>query len=287
NPYGAFVFHESLKQFFPKADFKINYSHPGDNSVFGDNKPDQLYIILKSDFYATDQEADDLITFIDRGNNVFISAFTSGKDLMQFIKARLETRDLHEADKTDGMQLQLGSPPSTGNNRFTYPGLQAESFFRVADSSVVQVLGRTTTGKPNLIHLKKGDGNLYIHSFPLAFSNYFLLYHNNQQYFEKIFSLLPATTPTVIWDEYFGAPRPRKRNNGWFAAVMKNPYFRAGILTALALLLIYTLTEMRRRQRAIPIMQPPDNDTIAFVKTMGLLYYERGDHTNLAQKKSA
>ena len=68
---------------------------------------------------------------------------------------------------------------------------------------------------------------------------------------------------------------------------MKNPSFRAGILTALALLLLYTIIEMRRRQRLIPVIQKPVNDSLEFVKTMGLLYYQRKDHQNLAQKMSA
>lgn len=292
NPYGAYVFYESLKRFFPKAGFKINYSDPGNNKVFGDNQPSQLYVILQPDFNPDRYEVDDLVTFIDRGNNVFISTFNINGELDRFVRASSQTRNYGffpggEAAE-DTLTASLSKPPFAGSSSFTYPGASIEGYFKSTDSAIVKIIGYGNNGQPNFIQLKKGEGNLYIHLSPMAFSNYFLLYRNNIEYFEKIFSLLPAGTPLVIWDEYFGSlSRDRSNNQGWFNAIMKNSYFRAGILTALLLILLYTLTEMRRRQRVIPVIKKPTNDFLDFVKTMGLLYYERGDHNNLAQKLSA
>jgi len=291
NPYGAFVFHESLKQFFPKATFKINYEYPGESKVFGDNLSNRLYVILQPQFYPQDYEIDDLIALIDRGNNVFISTFVYNEQVSRFTLAFAKSRNYSYypfgSHKSDTMRALLNPSIFAGSNTYTYPGLLMESFFEKTDSSISNILGWGDNGAPNLIHLKKGKGNLYIHLSPLAFSNYFLLYGNNSQYLEKICSLFPASTPLVIWDEYFSRSRSRNNDKGWFKAIMKNNYFRAGILTALVLLLIYTLTELRRRQRVIPVIDRPTNDSLEFVKTMGLLYYERGDHTNLAQKMSS
>ncbi|MCH5599571.1 DUF4350 domain-containing protein [Niabella ginsengisoli] len=291
NPYGAFVFHECLKKFFPKAAFKINYSPPGDVKIFGDNKPDQLYVILQPEFQPNSYEVDDLITFIDRGNNIFISTFYISSELYRFLNARVQTKNYtyfpYGSYDSDTMNVRLSAPPFVEKTDYRYPGISIESYFKDTDSSISKIIGYADDGAPNFIHLKKGNGNLYIHLSPMSFSNYFLLYNDNIQYFEKVFSQFPTGTPLVIWDEYFRTPHSRSGDRGWFNAVMKNPYFRAGVLTALVLLLVYALTEMRRKQRVIPIMEKPANDSLEFVKTMGLLYYERGDHTNLAQKMSA
>lgn len=291
NPYGAFVFHESLKKFFPKATFKINYGYPGDSKVFDSNIPDRLYVILQAQFYPQDYEIDDLIAFIDQGNNVFISTFIYNEQVSRFTRAFVKSRNYsfypYGRRDSDTMRALLNPSMFTGSNHYAYPGMLMESYFEQTDSSIAHILGWGDNGEPNLIHLRKGKGNLYIHVSPLALSNYFLLYDHNIQYLEKIFSRLPSATPMVIWDEYFKRPGSRNNKSGWFSAIMKNNYFRAGILTALALLLIYTLTELRRRQRVIPVIDSPANDSLEFVKTMGLLYYERGDHSNLAQKMSA
>jgi hypothetical protein len=45
------------------------------------------------------------------------------------------------------------------------------------------------------------------------------------------------------------------------------------------------LFESKRRQRVIPDVQPPVNSTLEFINTVGRLYYQQKDHTNLAKKK--
>ncbi|WP_346237657.1 DUF4350 domain-containing protein [Niabella insulamsoli] len=290
NPYGAYVFYESLRRFFPRAQHKINYSPPGNNKMFGDNKPDQLYVILQPEFRPSSYDVDDLITYIDRGNNVFISTFSGNEEWYRFIKAFSKTHHFsyypYGAFEGDTMQAQLAARYFTGAPAYAYPGISIEGYFTQTDDSITDILGFGNDGQPNFIHLKKGAGNLYLHLSPIAFTNYFLLYKNNIAYFEKIFSRLPFETSLLIWDEYFKKDEPRKNNKGWLAAILENNFFRAGILTVLALMLLFTITEMRRRQRVIPHLQKPSNDSLDFVKTMGLLYYERGDHTNLAYKIS-
>jgi hypothetical protein len=66
-----------------------------------------------------------------------------------------------------------------------------------------------------------------------------------------------------------------------------NRSFGAAIWVLLLLLLVYALLEMRRKQRFIPLMMKPRNDSLDFVKTIGRLYYDKGDHKNLSRKMSA
>jgi hypothetical protein len=65
---------------------------------------------------------------------------------------------------------------------------------------------------------------------------------------------------------------------------MKYESFRWGLLTAIGGLLLFVLMEMRRKQRFIPEKEEVKNDSLDFVKTIGRLYYDRGDHKNLAHK---
>src|SRR5262249_2411564 len=45
--------------------------------------------------------------------------------------------------------------------------------------------------------------------------------------------------------------------------------------------------EMRRKQRIIPVIAKPRNDSLEFVKTIGRLYHEKRDNKNLAKKMAA
>jgi len=41
----------------------------------------------------------------------------------------------------------------------------------------------------------------------------------------------------------------------------------------------------KRRQRIVPIKKPLQNTTVDFTKTIGNLYFQEGDHSNLIDKK--
>jgi hypothetical protein len=52
----------------------------------------------------------------------------------------------------------------------------------------------------------------------------------------------------------------------------------------IAVLLLYVLFEAKRRQRIIPVITPPVNSSVTFAETVGRLYYNKGNHQNLAEK---
>jgi hypothetical protein len=43
--------------------------------------------------------------------------------------------------------------------------------------------------------------------------------------------------------------------------------------------------EAKRKQRIIPVIRPLPNTTVQFVATIGNLYFQHGDHKNIADKK--
>jgi hypothetical protein len=49
--------------------------------------------------------------------------------------------------------------------------------------------------------------------------------------------------------------------------------------------LVFIVFEARRKQRAIPIIKPLANASLEFAGTIGTLYYQRGDHKNIAEKR--
>lgn len=294
NPYGAYVFYNSLKNFFPRATITSNTKFIYGNEQLSGQDNGKLYVIMLPFLEISDYELRHIMRFVEQGNNVFVSSFEIGHEFEKYIDV-----------KTGGSYLGLYPLANSGpynmiqtlersvfqsSQIFTYPGQIMEGYFFKTDSTIARTLGRGTDGGINFVQLQKGNGNLFIHLSPLAFSNYFLLYKGNQQYFEQIFSLVPGQTKSIVWDEYFISQNDKKSKSqppNWFRSIMKEPSFRAGILLALLIMLVYTLVEMRRRQRLIPVVKTPVNDSLEFVETIGLLYYQRKDHQNLAQKISA
>ena len=144
--------------------------------------------------------------------------------------------------------------------------------------------------RPNFIQLKAGRGNFFIHLEPLAFSNYFLLHKNNIAFYEKAMSVVRPGIKKIAWDVYYlnkKEKQPPRKRDGWMTVLFRYPAFKAGLLTAMLGLILYVLVEMRRKQRPIPVIKKPKNDSLDFVKTIGRLYYDKADHRNLCRKMSA
>ena len=192
---------------------------------------------------------------------------------------------IDQSEGSDVLSVSLTKPPFQ-NQSYTYPGKRYDFYFYKLDTAVATVLGYDKNKKPNFIHLKTGEGNLYVHLAPMTFTNYFLLHKDNIAYYENAISVISPNTTRVVWDEYYSIKRQRQQQprSNWFNAFLKHPALKWALLTALLTLLVYVLLEMRRKQRFIPVIKKPANDSLEFVKTIGRLYHDKGDHKNLCKK---
>ena len=189
--------------------------------------------------------------------------------------------------RLDDQTLTLRQPWFQTGKRFNYPGRKLDAVFTKLDATITDELGNDGEGNTNFVHLQAGKGHIYLHLAPLAFSNYFLLRGNNMEYFEQVMSVVQPGVRKIFWDEYFINKKNQENNRSkksWLTVLSRYPGLKAALLTAIFTLLLYLLLEMRRKQRFIPVVTKPRNDSLDFVKTIGRLYYDRSDHQNLCRK---
>lgn len=287
-PYGTAAARSLISSLFPRATVTSDSKNPGywkDVSVYSDK---QAVILMSGYFNADEYEIKKIIEFVENGNYVFIIGrgfstdaqtafnFTYGQDNFSAIYNVVE----------DSLKVKLEKPSFASDSLYVYPGAKFESWFETFDTSHALVLGRNES-QPNFIRMDIGEGAVFIHSAPLAFSNYFILHKNNIRYFEQALSVIPRKVEKIVWNDYYLNKRVsnnRERSPNWLGVLIKIPAFRAGFFVLLLLLLLWVLLSTRRRQRMIPEHAKPRNESLDFVKTMGRLYYERRDHENLARK---
>lgn len=294
-PYGMFVAYDHLKYLFPTASISANKYEPGYWDSLSSYDNNQALIILADRFSADDAEIEKLIAFAEYGNDVFITARELSYDAKNIFYCKTISNDAfingEFLGKSDSLIVSLTSPPFETNVDYAYPGRNLSSKFSSVDTSITDVIGNDEFGSPDFIHLQVGKGHFYIHLAPIAFSNYFLLHKNNISYFEKAFSLIDPSVKRIVWDEYYlneNAGTNRKNDeNGWLKELLKYPALKAALLTSIIALLAYVLLEMRRKQRYIPKVTKPRNDSLDFVKTIGRLYYDKENHQNLCKKMSS
>lgn len=290
-PYGTYVAYNSLEPLFPAAKVYTSRLAPGYWDSISNYDRRQAYFVVTDKFSADEEELENLLRFVKNGNDVFISAkyFSSAAD--EFFGCSSSSYDVSfypDAEEGDTLRISLRKLPYEGTNKYSYPGKGFYSYFDQVDTATTVVLGYDEKGRPNFIQLKAGQGNFYLHSEPFAFTNYFLLHKKNISYYEKALAVIDPAVNKIVWDEYYLNKKmsPQKKK-GWMSVLMQFPGLRAALLTAIFTLLLYVLLEMRRKQRYIPVVKKPKNDSLEFVKTIGRLYYDKGDHKNLGRKMTA
>ncbi|HEY1870760.1 MAG TPA: DUF4350 domain-containing protein [Chitinophagaceae bacterium] len=293
-PYGFYLAYKNLPRIFPGASVVVNRKAPTLWDSLNSYSGKQTLIIIVPSFRADELEMKRLLDFVKNGNNVFISAAIVSYEVQTMLHCEIPdehfTFDNLSLNKNpDSFAVSLASPPFSKQDEYGCPGRRLESYFSKFDSETSIVFGNDMNVLPDLVQLKAGKGNLFFHLAPLAFSNYFLLYDKNINYYNKTLSLLPSDTKKVVWDEYFLNKRfsNRDESKSPLSALMSQRSFRAALWLLIILLCVYILQEMRRKQRIIPFMPRPRNDSLEFVKTIGRLYYEKGDNKNLAGKMAA
>lgn len=293
-PYGTAVAYNNLKHLFPEAVIYPDKREPGYWDSLFNYETKQAFIAITGGFGADEPEMKRLITFAENGNDVFISAryiSAAADEVLGCISSSYDMSLFSESDMEDSLVMSLNDPPFGKNSKYSYPGKKFETYFDKIDPSTTDILGHDDAGHANFIHLRTGKGNFYVQLEPLAFSNYFLLHKNNIGYYENALSVIPRDVKRIIWDEYYlnkkdyGEKDNESRN--WLNVLFRYPALKAALLTAIFTLLLYVLLEMRRKQRYIPVISKPKNDSLDFVKTIGRLYFDKGDHKNLCIKMGA
>jgi hypothetical protein len=293
-PYGLFVAYKNLSHIFPRASIIVNRKGPAYWDSLNSYSDKQAFISIVPSFRADEFEIKRLIDFIKTGNTVFISTAMVSYDVQTALHCEIpDVFDINDNlslnNSSDSFSVSLADPPFSKKDEYGCPGKRFESYFSKYDSGISEVFGNGIYILPDLVRFRAGKGNLFIHLTPLAFSNYFLLYDKNINYYNKVLSLIPNDTRKVVWDEYFLYKRASQNNENRsiLSALMSQRSFRAALWLLLILFGLFIFQEVRRKQRIIPAMATPRNDSLEFVKTIGRLYYEKRDNKNLCRKMAA
>jgi hypothetical protein len=297
-PYGNYVLADMISDIFGPGNMSVTsktiYETIGQNTDAAghiskeEDTARTSYIFINDKFSPDKLDTEALLQFVENGNNVFVAAnnFGSLADTLKiktkdYLFYELQEKDSAITMQLDSLSLNFVNPLLKKKKNYGYKNGAVPYFFSSFDSSSAVILGINSKNKPTYIRLSHGSGNIYLSTTPLAFTNYNMLFGNNAEYVSDALSYLPAGR--VMWDEYYKAGRGEKESPLRFILSRTALAWAYGI--TIISLFCYILFEAKRRQRIIPIVAPPQNTTLEFVDTIGRLYYQYGDHKNLAHKK--
>lgn len=243
------------------------------------------YVFVNESFVADENDLKQLLAYVARGNAAFIAArqFASGLTDTLGLRARFGVESLG-----DSTQLNFANPAFKTQADYAYRRNWATAYLE-PDSLAkppmrrATVLGVNNRQQATFVKIPFGKGAFFLHSVPVAFTNFYVLRNPTAEYAFKAFSYLPDAP--VFWDEY--QKQGRVGEESLFRFLLSHPSLTWAYYLLLATLALFVFSHARRRQRVIPVVEPPRNTSLEFVETVGQLYFQQGNHRDLAEKKIA
>ena len=287
-PYGCYILRDLLPDLFPRQ--PLHYRKLPIAMDKSDSTGSRNMIFINNVFKTDSLETARLLKRAESGDRIFISARVMAGPLADSLNIGIDT----QSPFPDTLNLKLpGSKQQKIGFNFVNPtihrkhpwqfdkNLMTEYHFTSYDTLHATVLGRNGKGNVNYIKIGRGKGAFFIHSVPVAFTNYYMRDSTKATYAFDALSYLPVA-PTS-WDEYYKAGRIV--NTSPLRYIVSQEYLRWAWITALAGLILFFIFRAKRRQRIIPKMVPLRNTTLEFITTVGRLYYQNSDRKNIASKK--
>lgn len=293
DPYACGLTYDRLGDLFPQGVSTVRdpiYSTAQERLALGDSAPRVNHVFIDESFELDKLDLQNMLLLVEAGDDVFIAAESFGEqveDTLHFSAAyhwqmpdSLTVKGMQQILRGDTDLVRFTAWPlrKAGDFRFARGGFNY--YFKSFRVDSVQVLAENEREDPVLIRMPYGKGWIYICTVPLAFTDYYLLKDGARGFMEDAFNMMEDRP--VLWDEYYKSGRPGSSTP--LRYILSQPALKWAYWTVIALLLLTVLVYARRRQRAIPVVEPPRNTSRDFADTIGRLYYFRGDHADIARK---
>lgn len=255
-----------------------------------ENTPQGTYVFINKNVAFEKTELNELLNWTSQGNTLFIASESFETDLKDTLG--IETKVLYGGFEVAQKQKhQLVNQSLKGKHPFNYEKVNFVTVFEKIDTVNTTALATVKVAKnenekdlEGLTVIKKpfGKGEIILSTFPKAFTNYFVLQENNKDYTAALVSYFDDSK-NIYMDNHYKSGK----------AVYTSPMYiflntkelKWAYYIALIGSLLYIVFEGKRKQRAIPVIKPLQNQTLAFTKTISDMYFEKGEKKMIVEHK--
>jgi hypothetical protein len=294
-PYGTYILHKEMPSLFAKKKVRDVYESP--YLFLKDSTNKGTYFFVDGNLNFGKEEFNELLKFVARGNDVFMSTNGVHIDTLNVKTKQLSTTAFEEKAYHKIVNKNLDT------NEYHLDRDFPKAYFSKIDTLKAIVLGELliknekdsiVSHKPNFIKTKFGKGTFYLHTFPQAFTNYNMLLDTNYTYVASVLSYLntnnsgkqntgSSNSSTILWDGYYKTGKSGISSPMHY--ILSSKHLKWAYYIALIGVLIFVVFKGKRNQRFIPVITPLKNQTLAFTRTISNMYYEKSDHKNIATHK--
>ncbi len=327
-PYGTSVINKMLDSYVPNGTVKnITTDLPTDLPLETDST--ENYVFIGEATFLDTADVERLLDFVARGNNAFISCKSIPHDLMfhlyyyectdeegidvpwndfAWIQDTMAVMNMHHPDLMDSLDFEYRFIRNNRVSNYRWNYIDS-SYFCNMESGMTE-LGAFKDEEGNeyanfaMIRYSDPDdfslpgGNVYLHTNPIAFTNFQMIDPIGKEYAEKIFSHL--SDGHIYWDAYSRIKEVTSRRRNSIRSnsaeltlanetplkyILENKHLSWAWYTLIGMAILYLMFRSKRKQRLIPVEEINNNTSLEFISTIGALYYNKQNHLKLCEQK--
>ncbi len=294
-PFGCALLYRNLDTLFPGqkvwSSERTLYRASQENKLQGTN-----ILMVGEEIRLSETDRDLLFKKVRNGAKVFMAARSLDRIMLDSLEVTMEhefsweapaMNDPKEEPEDDSAYLDLEESETPENGYPFSKGLGSAHFKRF---TIINSTSLGTDGRDRDVFVRSewGDGAFYLHSRPLAFTNFYLAQEASYPYAFKVLSYLPIKD--VYWDEHYKPLREERAradpDQTPLRFILESPSLRSGLYVALVGVLLLLTFGAKRDQRPIPVIRPPANKSLSYVSVLGRLYFEDGGHQRIGKMRA-
>lgn len=296
-PFGGFVAKSIIDSVFHFSD--IGSNKKTFKSWFGSEAEKEqiaighVYVVMSPAVRAYEAEAANMLSYVKEGNSLLLMTDEISEELAETFGFRIinELENIAYTNRFEMLDTRLTTMDSSNRSHqsfsyYYYPLLHKISASNRYDT--VQTIAVNSQNQPAVMRMPIGSGQLIIVTNARALGNYFLLTGSNYHYLEEILSYLPNDPARLTWDAFYQRNTARPPEDySLLDALLAIPALRWSFWILIVLAALWVFSNLRRKQKMIPVLQPNTNTTVSFIQTIAQLYFNKQDHANIGRKMSA
>lgn len=286
-PFGCYAIFNLLENNFAKKVITNKQTLYSLNAEMAESN--QTLIIIDDNITFSKLDVKSLFSFLKKGNTVLISGSDFSNTLKDTFNLSFQYNWEIKPTNIDSLltkrafEVQFTQPKNNILKSYVYPTVATESYFTKFDTALFKISSVNKRNQAVLLEASIGKGKLLLSSIPDVFGNLFIVNNHNRFYTYTLLSKVKNNT--IIWDENYKVYTHQEK--GIFDFIFNNDALYMGYCIAIIGLLFFMIFEMKRKQRAIPIIKPLQNSTLEFVDVISHVYFNSKNHKFIAEEKIA
>ena len=278
---------------YPEDDAEMNYDENDyENYDTVEIQPEYNLLVIANYLDFDSIETKILLEYIEKGGSVILATNSiSGKlkDTLNISINRSFDPDIFDLSvkqkeeevlfcARDPEQIPLILPQPLVKNYLEIPDTANYAYF-----DFLYRISVASNDKTISIRYAIGEGSLIIVSNPLIFTNYGILNDSINPYIRKHLAYLEGKP--LMRTEFYEKGSQGGKSQSEFRVILREKAFNRAYYTLLAGILIFMVFTAKRKQKIIPIIKPPANKMLEFVRSIAGLYLLKSNNADLIMKK--